>query len=194
LRQRRKKGADKLSNLVEKELAHLEMKRAKFEACFTEIEPRLDNVSERGTDRMEFFFTSNPGQPAGPLSEVASGGELSRLMLVFKSISAQEKDVTFIFDEIDAGIGGKTAEFVGDKLRKISQQNQVICISHLPQIASFADRHFLISKEFKDNQTFSSARELQSAERHQEIARLMAGSAINADVLKAAERLLEKNR
>jgi DNA repair protein RecN (Recombination protein N) len=116
------------------------------------------------------------------------------LMLVLKSIGGDEAGATFIFDEIDSGIGGKTAEFVGEKLRKISGRNQVISISHLPQIARFADRHFLIRKEFKDNQTYSTAAILEDDDRVREIARLMAGSAINADVLKAAELLLAKSR
>ncbi|MBN2346787.1 MAG: DNA repair protein RecN, partial [Candidatus Aminicenantes bacterium] len=98
------------------------------------------------------------------------------------------------FDEIDSGIGGKTAEFVGEKLRQISARNQVVSISHLPQIARFADRHFLIRKEFRDDRTFSSAEPLEGKGRVREIARLMAGSAINADVLKAAELLLAKSK
>jgi len=151
-------------------------------------------VTERGCDTVEFYFSSNPGQEPAPLAEVASGGELSRLMLVLKALLSEESGSTFIFDEIDSGIGGKTAEFVGEKLRKISRSNQVICISHLPQIASFADRHFQVTKEFRANQTFSSARPLEEGERVQEIARLMAGSAINEDVLKAAESLIQKNR
>jgi DNA repair protein RecN (Recombination protein N) len=193
LRENRNKNASVLSGLIVKELSRLEMKKAVFEVRFEEIEPTLDNLGEKGTDKIEFFFSSNPGQPAGRLSEVASGGELSRLMLVLKSIIRDETESTYIFDEIDAGIGGKTAEFVGEKLKRISAANQVICISHLPQIASFADRHFLITKEIKDNQTFSSAKILSRAERIKEIARLMAGTAINADVLKAAQGLLDKD-
>ena len=170
------------------------MPKARFEVRCEEIEPEADNVAETGTDRIEFYFSSNPGQPPGRLKDVASGGELSRLMLVLKSISGDDSGATFIFDEIDSGIGGKTAEFVGEKLRKISIRNQVICISHLPQIARFADRHFLIRKQFRNDQTYSSAVVLKEDERVQEIARLMAGSAINDDVLKAAELLLAKSK
>ena len=192
LRQARSRAAKKLSALVVKELAQLEMDKARFEVRCEEIEPDAGNVAESGTDRVEFYFSSNPGQPPGRLKDVASGGELSRLMLVLKSLGNDESGATFIFDEIDSGIGGKTAEFVGEKLRKIAAANQVICISHLPQIARFADRHFLIRKEFRDNQTFSSAVVLEEGERVSEIARLMAGSTINADVLKAAELLLDR--
>lgn len=192
LRQARRQAARKLGQLVVKELAQLEMAKARFEARVEETEPDAGNVAEDGTDRVEFYFSSNPGQPPGRLKDVASGGELSRLMLVLKSISGDEPGATFIFDEIDAGIGGKTAEFVGEKLRQIAARNQVICISHLPQIARFADRHFLIRKEVRGDQTFSSAVVLERKERVREIARLMAGSAINADVLKAAELLLSR--
>jgi DNA repair protein RecN (Recombination protein N) len=194
LRQERRSAAKKLGALVVKELALLEMAKARFEARCEEVEPDAANVSEGGTDRIEFYFSSNPGQPPGRLKDVASGGELSRLMLVLKSIGNDESGATFIFDEIDSGIGGKTAEFVGEKLRKIAARNQVICISHLPQIARFADRHFLIRKEIRDNQTYSSAAVLEEGERVREIARLMAGSTINADVLKAAELLLARSK
>jgi DNA repair protein RecN (Recombination protein N) len=194
LRQERRLAAKKLGALVVKELALLEMAKARFEARCDQIEPDADNVSEGGTDRIEFYFSSNPGLAPGRLKDVASGGELSRLMLVLKSIGNDESGATFIFDEIDSGIGGKTAEFVGEKLRKIAARNQVICISHLPQIARFADRHFLIRKEIRDNQTYSSAAVLEEGERVREIARLMAGSTINADVLKAAELLLARSK
>jgi DNA repair protein RecN (Recombination protein N) len=194
LRESRQKNGIKLSTAIVKELAFLEMEKARFEIRSEENEPSPENISETGADKIEFYFSSNPGQTLGRLKDVASGGELSRLMLVLKSISNDESGTTFIFDEIDSGIGGKTAEFVGEKLRKISARNQVISISHLPQIARFADRHFLINKEFKNNQTYSTATVLENSARIREIARLMAGSAINADVLKAAELLLAKSQ
>lgn len=194
LREKLKKKAHELGKLVEKELAKLEMSKAKFQVQIEEQEPGLDNLSERGTDKVEFYFTSNPGQPLGRIRDIASGGELSRLMLVLKSILRDEEDATYIFDEVDAGIGGKTAEFVGEKLQRIAENHQVICISHLPQIASFADVHFLVTKEFKKNQTFSYVQELSEEEKAREIGRLMVGSEVDGDVLKAAQRLLEKNR
>ena len=159
----------------------------------SENEPVIGNISERGTDNCEFYFSANPGQQPGSLKNIISGGELSRLMLVLKSIVRDKAATTFIFDEIDSGIGGKTAEFVGEKLKTIAQETQVICISHLPQIASFATNHFRISKEFKENMTFSHVAELKDEEKVNEIARLMAGSAVNDDVLNAARNLLTKN-
>jgi DNA repair protein RecN (Recombination protein N) len=194
LRNQRKKKAEKLSQIIEKELKKLEMPKAQFIVNIEENEPDINNITDKGTDKIEFYFTSNPGQSPGRIKDIASGGELSRLMLVLKSILKDDLDSTYIFDEIDTGIGGKTAEFVGEKLRRIAESNQVICISHLPQIASFAESHFLVSKEFKKNQTFSYVEELQDKDRVKELARLMAGSAVNDDMLKAAQQLLEKNR
>jgi len=194
IRALREKGGGALRRQVERELARLGMKHAAFPVQVTQIEPTLENIGERGSDRVEFLFSSNPGQPPGPLAEVASGGEMSRLMLVLKSLHSSETDATFIFDEIDAGVGGRTAEFVGEKLRQIAGGNQVICISHLPQIASFADRHFLIRKEFRDGQTFSSARPLEGEARVHELARLMAGSVVSDDILAAATQLLSRSR
>lgn len=193
LRQRRQKKATELGKIIENELRQLEMPKAKFIVAVEEVEPNLDSISDKGTDRVEFYFSSNPGQEVGRIKDIASGGELSRLMLVLKSILRDDEDSTYIFDEIDAGIGGKTAEFVGEKLKRISDNNQVICISHLPQIASFADFHFLVTKEFKKNQTYSFVQQLTLDERIKEIGRLMVGSSVNEDVLKAARTLLEKN-
>lgn len=200
LRERRKKKSGQLSTLVEKELAKLEMKKARFLVRVEEHEPNpadlngMTHITEKGTDKLEFCFSANPGQEPGHLRDMASGGELSRLMLVLKSIMDTDFYATYIFDEIDSGIGGKTAEFVGEKLKRIAKSNQVICVSHLPQIASFADTHFSISKEFKKGETFSYVKELSEQERVDEIGRLMAGSVVNGDVLKAAQNLLEKNR
>ncbi len=190
LRKIRQKNACELSSIVERELCQLAMEKAKFIVKFDEVEPDVSNFSENGTDKIEFYFTSNPGIKPANIKDVISGGELSRLMLVLKSIIDDEQSSTYIFDEIDTGIGGKTAEFVGRKLRKISQMNQVICISHLPQIASYADKHFLITKEFKEDKTYSFTKELNDEGKIEEIARLMAGSAVNENVLKAAKNLL----
>jgi DNA repair protein RecN (Recombination protein N) len=194
LRNVRKKKGEELSKIIRKELTRLEMPKASFLIDIEENEPGKDNITDKGTDKVEFYFSSNPGQAPGRIRDIASGGELSRLMLVLKSILGDDVGSTYIFDEIDTGIGGKTAEFVGDKLKRISQNNQVICISHLPQIASFADNHFLVTKEFKKNQTYSYVEELSEDEKVQELGRLMVGSEVDGDVLKAARSLLEKNK
>ena len=194
LREKRNKGAVRLSKLIENELSKLEMEKAVFKIKIVELEPELNSITNRGTDNIEFFFSSNPGQDAARIKDVASGGELSRLMLVLKSIIDDAKNLTYIFDEIDTGIGGKTAEFVGHKLKSISDNNQVICISHLPQIAAFADRHFLIKKEFRNNNTFSYTEELSEENRIREIGRLMAGSNFNDSIFKAAKTLVENTK
>lgn len=194
LRKKRKKKAGELSQIIEKELKKLEMARARFLVVVEENEPDIDNITAKGTDKVEFYFSSNPGQEPGRIKDIASGGELSRLMLVLKAILSDDADSTYIFDEIDVGIGGKTAEFVGEKLKRIAGGNQVICISHLPQIASFADNHFMVSKEFKKNKTYSYVKELSGEDQVREIGRLMAGGSVDDDVLKAAKSLLEKNR
>ncbi len=194
LRQSRKSGSEKLSKQVETELAKLEMPKAQFLVHIEENEAEISNFSPKGTDQVEFHFSSNPGQAVEEIRKVASGGELSRLMLVLKSITDDTENATYIFDEIDTGIGGKTAEFVGHKLKSISKRNQVICISHLPQIAAFADKHFLIKKEFRDNHTFSYTEELSDENRVTEIGRLMAGSNMDESILNAARSLLQKTK
>ncbi len=194
LYENRIKGSEILSKIVETELEKLEMKKARFEVKIDMIVPTLDNISPRGSDRVEFYFSSNPGQNVAKIKDVASGGELSRLMLVLKSITDEKNNATYIFDEIDTGIGGKTAEFVGHKLNSIAKKNQVICISHLPQIAAFADKHFLIKKEFKNNNTFSYTQELSEQDRVNEIARLMAGTNTDNSILEAAKSLLANIR
>lgn len=190
----RKEHSDVLSELVEKELSRLEMEKAKFVVDFSEKEPELDNINAKGTDRIEFMFSSNPGMDPGKIKDIASGGELSRLMLVLKSIIKDDAEISYIFDEIDSGIGGKTADFVGSKLKDISKRSQVICISHLPQIASFADRHFLIGKEYRNDATFSSVKILDENEQREEVARLMAGQSVTDEVLDAAAHLINSKK
>ena len=168
----------------------MEMKKARFEIKIDYPENISANMTATGTDNLEFYFSSNPGLPLGKFREIASGGELSRLMLVLTSIVWKQEHSTFIFDEIDTGIGGKTAEFVGEKLRKISKNNQVICISHLPQIAVYADSHFLVSKSFIDNQTYCKVDKISDQERARVIAGLMAGENIDQDLLKVASKLI----
>ncbi|MEN8222453.1 MAG: DNA repair protein RecN [Acidobacteriota bacterium] len=194
LRTIRLEHGEVLSELVEKELSNLEMEKAKFVVGLTEKEPDLAGISGKGTDKIEFMFSSNPGMEPGKIKDIASGGELSRLMLVLKSIIEDDSGISYIFDEIDSGIGGKTADFVGDKLKNISKRNQVICISHLPQIASFADRHFLIGKEYRDDTTFSTVIALNDEKRKEEVARLMAGKSVTDEVLEAAAHLIESKK
>ena len=194
LRARRREKAGELGGVMEKELDRLELPQSTFEVRIRENEFSEDGAAEKGPDTVEFYFSSNPGQSPARVREVASGGELSRLMLALKSLMIENRGITSVFDEIDTGIGGKTAEFVGEKLQRISREGQVLCISHLPQIAAFADRHFLVEKRFVEGRTFSSVRVLDDSEQVREIARLMAGSAVNQEVIRAAEILKERHR
>ena len=150
-------------------------------------------VTGKGMDCVEFLLSPNPGEPLRPLSKIASGGELSRIILVLKSILARLGGTeVLIFDEVDAGIGGRVADIVGQKLKSLSQFHQVICITHLPQIARFADTHFHISKATKDGRTFTSVKRLENDERVGEIARMLGGTEITDTVREYAKELIEK--
>jgi DNA repair protein RecN (Recombination protein N) len=193
----RKKAAKELEKRIEKEISILGMKKARFEIDIESTTPEPDNLNQlkdSGTDTVEFLLSPNPGEKPKPLRKIASGGELSRLMLALKSADKdQKKSKTFIFDEIDAGIGGKTADFVAQKLRALSKQNQVICITHLPQIASYAPHHYRIEKIVKNNRTYTKVKKLTKNERIEEIAKLLGGSHITDTTLKNAKELLENN-
>ncbi len=143
LRSARRAAAGPLGDAVRERLADLAMEGAKFEAALSD----RDGYGPAGGDDVEFLIAPNPGVPAGPLRETASGGELSRVMLALMSVAAQAGPATLVFDEVDAGIGGQTARAVGEQLRTLAGERQVICITHLPQIASLADRHFTIVKD-----------------------------------------------
>ncbi|MBD3413730.1 MAG: DNA repair protein RecN [Candidatus Aminicenantes bacterium] len=197
LSEMRQKGAKKLEKQVEEEIQSLGMKKATFQIKFTTHpfpSENLDDLRDLGSDEIEFMISPNPGENIRPLRKIASGGELSRLMLTLKTISKDpEKFKTLIFDEIDSGIGGKTAELVGQKLKNLAAQNQVVCITHLPQIASFADHHYQIEKKVKKNRTYTLIRKLSKKDRTHEIARLLAGSHITEASLQSAREMLEKN-
>ncbi len=190
----RVEGAQRLSKAVVNELKGLAMPKGEFLVMVYRIEPSPETVSATGCDEVEFHFSSNPGQTPGPIREIASGGELSRLMLILKALAPSDGRACYVFDEIDTGVGGKTAEFVGARLKEIARSHQVLCISHLPQIAACASSHFLVEKRFEAEQTFSSVRKLDEAERIEEIGRLMAGSSSGESLLQAARILLDRHR
>ncbi len=193
----RKKSAQELEKQVEKEIAILGMKKAFFKIKIETTPPSPDaveKIKENGAEDVEFLISPNPGEELRPLRKIASGGELSRVMLALKTIGKEvEKLKTLIFDEIDSGIGGKTAEFVAQKLRKLSEKHQVICITHLPQIASYARHHYKIDKKIEKERTFTTIKKLSFEERVKEIARLLAGAHITETTLKNAREMLEHN-
>lgn len=194
----RQKSARELEKKIESEIGQLGMKKACLQIALITYFPdweEIEKIKERGADEVEFLLSPNPGEEPKPLRNIASGGELSRLMLALKSVSNDsEKNKTLIFDEIDAGIGGKTAESVAIKLTGLSRENQVLCITHLPQIASFADYHYKIEKKVVDNRTYTAVSKLTGEARVKELARLIAGSHITPTALQNAREMLELNQ
>jgi DNA repair protein RecN (Recombination protein N) len=203
---RRYQAARQLEKQVESEVNELAMKaRFKAEASGSDEET---NWTAQGFDRVRFLISANPGEPLGPVEEIASGGELSRVMLALKtSVEAGPAERsrrngspkanahrTLVFDEIDTGIGGRAAEAVGKKLKQLSRTAQVLCVTHLPQIASFADHHYVIEKRESGGRTKTSVRVLDARERTEELARMMSGAKLTETSLKHAEQLLKANR
>jgi DNA repair protein RecN (Recombination protein N) len=185
LSEKRRIIAEKIEELVMNELLELAFSNAEFR-----IDIRDVPVTSTGIDRVEFLFSANPGEPPKPLSRVASGGELSRVMLALKSILADVDNIPIlIFDEVDAGVGGKTAGRVGKKLKTISNKHQVFCTTHLPQIASLGDLHLKINKKQKDERVCVEVRELIGSERLDEIARMLSGKITEVSLRHAKELL-----
>ena len=180
--------AKQLGPLVERSLADLGMEKAKFSIT---VAP-ADAPAPTGLDAVEFVAQTNPGQLAQPLRKIASGGELSRIMLALKGILAKGDRVdVLVFDEIDSNVGGRLGSVIGNKLRGLADTHQVLCITHLPQIASYADRHFTVRKEVVDGKTESQVRRMEGPERLQEIAEMIGGHRITDTTRAQAQELLE---
>ncbi len=191
LHELREKNALRLSKEIEKTLTELNFLQAKFEV---RIEKKAE-LTENGQDQVSFYLSTNPGESLRPLEKVASGGELSRIMLALKSVSADRGErESLIFDEIDSGISGRTAQAVAEKLKKLSEIHQIICITHLPQIAAMADRHFLIEKKVEEDKTVSGIRLLEEEESILELARMMGGAKITPTVIENAREMKEMAR
>lgn len=185
----RKKTAKVFEENVKQELAFLDMPKMQFYVDFNK-----GNLSSTGYDKIEFLISANPGEPPKSLSKVASGGELSRIMLAIKNIISYNDTIgTLIFDEIDTGVSGRASQKIGLKLKSVSKNTQVICVTHSAQIASNADEHFLIQKKFNDNKTFTCVTPLDFEGRKQELARIMGGLEITDTLLQSAEELLNQN-
>ncbi len=187
----RRKTAKALSAAVLNELVELGLEKTHFEVSFKELQHKEPAIN--GLDDVEFLLSTNPGEPLKPLEKVASGGELSRIMLAFKAIFAQNDEIgTLIFDEVDTGVSGRTAAMVGDKMVHIADARQVICITHLPQIAALADAHFLVEKNDDGKHTRTSVRRLTLEERREQVAQMMGGGNEGYAFDHAAE-LIEKS-
>ena len=190
LTKRRKSTANKLAEKAGKELAALALENAVFRI---EIEP--GGWSEHGADRVAFLISANAGEEPRTLDKVASGGELSRIALALKtSVGQKSRDNgvprTLVFDEIDTGIGGRVAEAVGRRLKKLSASNQVLCVTHLAQVAGFADHHYFVEKREVKGRTVAEVEELTGEARTREIGRMLSGQRVTPEALKHAEQLI----
>lgn len=193
LSQARRQTAVLLTRAMALELESLAFQHSGFEVRFQEQRPDLATLRSSGLDRVEFFFSANPGEPARPLAKVASGGELSRLMLALKCLLAKKDMVeTVIFDEVDAGIGGEAAEAVARKIQELASHHQVFCVTHLPQIAARGNIHYRVAKQLEQGRTLSSFSLLAEGERVDELARMLAGDSVSAQTRAWAMELLSK--
>jgi DNA repair protein RecN (Recombination protein N) len=184
---RRQEAARELATAMERELKDLAMEKARFEVQFFP----LNQPGPRGFERGEFYLAPNPGEEPRPLAWIASGGELSRVMLALKRAAPQSDRVpTLIFDEVDAGIGGVAATAVGEKLRAVAKRVQVLCITHLPQVAAFADRHYRVEKCEEGGRTFTALVALEGEERVLEMARMLGGAQVTDRTLEHARELI----
>jgi DNA repair protein RecN (Recombination protein N) len=199
----RRDAAKELEEGVTKQLKELNFPDAVFSVSFSadrsgdgpgkEIDPA--DFSENGIDELEFMLSANRGQPSLPVAKFASGGEMSRVMLALKSVVGRFDGIpTMIFDEIDAGVSGVTASIVGEKLKRMADGRQIICITHLSQIAAFADHHYMIEKRSDDSDTYTTLTELTDGERVREIARLIGGSTVTATTMDSARELIEASK
>ena len=186
LRQSREAGAQVLSRQILSELAQLDMPKVQFQCQFSQTD-----LTASGADLVAFYMSANAGEALKPLSKVASGGELARIMLAMKNVLAQQDQVaTLIFDEVDTGVSGRAAQKVAEKLRSVSKNKQVLCVTHLPQLAALATTHFLIAKEERDGRTYTSVTPLDKEGRKRELARIIGGTNITETTLKSAEEML----
>jgi DNA repair protein RecN (Recombination protein N) len=196
----RQRAGKKLKREMEKEVKSLGMPETSFEVRFITQNEKADEppffiagkkLTERGMDQIEFYFSPNPGEPVKPLAKIASGGELSRLMLALKALVLAPGVVsTLLFDEVDSGIGGRVAEIVGKKLKQVAAHHQVISVTHLPQIAAMADAHFVVQKLVEKGRTFTRVKALSERDRIAELARMLGGVKITEQTRKHAEEMV----
>jgi DNA repair protein RecN (Recombination protein N) len=207
LSRERRRAAPAFSRQVEGLLAELAMEKTRFDVHFSDPLPEGEWTPE-GIDRGEFYVSPNPGEDLRPLARIVSGGELSRVMLALKTLMATTRfglsDASgrppsagapgLIFDEVDAGIGGRVADVVGRKLRGLGSAFQVLCITHMPQIAAYADTHFLIDKRVEDGRTRTTVVRLDETGRVEELSRMLGGTTISAGLRESAREMLEERR
>ena len=186
LRKNRMKAAEELSSRILSELAQLDMPKVQFSCNFTDTE-----LTPIGADMVAFYMSANAGEALKPMSKVASGGELARIMLAMKNVLAEQDHVsTLIFDEVDTGVSGRAAQKVAEKLRSVAKSKQVLCVTHLPQLAALANTHLLIAKEERNGRTYTTVTPLDLEGRKRELARIIGGANITETTLKSAEEML----
>ncbi len=186
LRKNRQENAEIMSARILQELSELDMPRVQFQCVFREQE-----LTPNGADAVAFYMSANAGEALKPMSKVASGGELARIMLSMKNVLAEKDQIaTLIFDEVDTGVSGRAAQRVAEKLRKLARHKQVLCVTHLPQMAALANTHMLISKSERDGRTYTSVTPLDLEGRKRELARIIGGAKITETTLKSAEEML----
>ena len=186
LRKARQAGAERVAARILEELRQLDMPRVQFQCQFTQTE-----LSPVGADAVAFYMSANVGEALKPMNKVASGGELARIMLALKNVLAQQDRVaTLIFDEVDTGVSGRAAQKVAEKLRSVARNKQVLCVTHLPQIAALADTHLLIAKGEREGRTYTTVTPLDREGRKLELARIIGGASITETTLRSAEEML----
>jgi len=200
----RQGAAKRIKKGMERELQDLGMPKTRFEVRFLGEDGKKDEppflvggktITEKGTDQIEFFFSPNPGEAVKPIAKVASGGELSRIMLSLKSLVLTRGEIpTLLFDEVDAGIGGRVAEMVGKKLKKVAETHQVVCVTHLPQIAALANSHYVVEKEMAKGRTFTKVRKLDEKEKVSEVARMLGGIKVTDQARRHAEEMIKAHQ
>jgi len=192
LSQARQKSAKDLEAAIQEQLAALYMDKVVFEVSFKEKETKnsLGRAGRNGLDTVEFYISTNPGEPLKPLTKIASGGELSRIMLALKTIFSNSQGITsIIFDEVDTGVSGRVAQSIADKIYSVAVHSQVLCISHLPQVAAMADQHLYISKQIEKERTLTHVENLSNEGKTSEVARMLAGTEITPAAKEAAKEL-----
>jgi DNA repair protein RecN (Recombination protein N) len=188
LTQARKKAGERLEQRIQKELRELDMEKVRFSVDFAAKEPGTD-----GCDTVRFLMSANAGEALRPISKIASGGELARIMLALKNVLAEQEQIaTLVFDEVDTGVSGRAAQKVAEKLAQLACHKQVLCVTHLPQLAAMAGTHFLVEKGEQNGRTFTKVVELDREARKAEIARITGGSQVTDALLASAADILDQ--
>ena len=186
----RRKAAEELARRIQSELKQLDMPKVRFQVEFSS-KPGEDGMDETGMDEVRFLMSANVGEDLKPIQKIASGGELARIMLALKNVLAENDQVTtMVFDEVDTGVSGRAAQKVAEKLYEVARERQVLCVTHLPQIAAMGDVHFSVEKGEADGRTFTAVERLDRERRRQELARLTSGDHVTDTALNGAEELL----